>query len=72
MGKLTFFMSLTFGSVLYGEQAKYFDDEIIPTVKHTKKGTVAMASAGKNMNGSQVCLFVSIFNNMKVLYYSCI
>ena len=39
--------------VLYGEQARYFDDEINSSIKHTKRGTVAMANAGKNMNASQ-------------------
>ena len=29
--------------VMYGEQARFFDDEIHPTIKHTKKGLVAMA-----------------------------
>lgn len=29
--------------VMYGEQARFFDDEIHPTLKHTKKGLIAMA-----------------------------
>ena len=29
--------------IMYGEQARFFDDEIHPTMKHTKKGLVAMA-----------------------------
>jgi len=37
----------------YGEQARYFDDELRPHLKHTKKGTVGMASAGKDANASQ-------------------
>lgn len=28
---------------MYGEQARFFDDEIYPTIKHTKKGLAAMA-----------------------------
>lgn len=39
--------------VLYGEQARFFDDEIRPHLKHRKKGTLAMAGAGKNLNASQ-------------------
>jgi len=39
--------------VLYGEQAKYFPDEILPKLKHKKKGTVSMANAGKDLNASQ-------------------
>ncbi|KNA17630.1 hypothetical protein SOVF_078420 [Spinacia oleracea] len=38
---------------LYGDQARFFNDEIYPGVKHTKMGTVAMASAGENLNASQ-------------------
>ncbi|GLJ53270.1 hypothetical protein SUGI_1135250 [Cryptomeria japonica] len=38
---------------LYGEQARFFGDEIHPDLKHTKVGTVAMASGGENLNASQ-------------------
>ncbi|CAJ1978395.1 unnamed protein product [Sphenostylis stenocarpa] len=38
---------------LYGDQARFFSDEIHMDLKHTKTGTVAMASAGKNLNASQ-------------------
>lgn len=38
---------------LYGDQARFFGDEIHLDVKHTKTGTVAMASAGENLNASQ-------------------
>ena len=30
---------------MYGEQARFFDDEIHPTIKHTRKGLVAMAGS---------------------------
>jgi peptidyl-prolyl cis-trans isomerase-like 4 len=39
--------------LLYGAQARFFDDEIVPTLKHVKKGVVGMASAGENQNASQ-------------------
>ncbi|XP_062178466.1 peptidyl-prolyl cis-trans isomerase CYP59-like isoform X2 [Phragmites australis] len=38
---------------LYGDQARFFDDEIHPELRHSKTGTVAMASAGENCNASQ-------------------
>ncbi|CAH9087188.1 unnamed protein product [Cuscuta europaea] len=38
---------------LYGEQARFFGDEIHLDLKHSKKGTLAMASAGENLNASQ-------------------
>ncbi|CAI9760335.1 unnamed protein product [Fraxinus pennsylvanica] len=39
---------------LYGDQAHFFGDEIHLDVKHSKTGTVSMASAGENLNASQV------------------
>ncbi|TKY68586.1 Peptidyl-prolyl cis-trans isomerase CYP59 [Spatholobus suberectus] len=38
---------------LYGDQARFFNDEIHIDLKHSKTGTVAMASAGENLNASQ-------------------
>ncbi|XP_076932404.1 peptidyl-prolyl cis-trans isomerase CYP59-like [Bidens hawaiensis] len=38
---------------LYGDQARFFQDEIHLDLKHTKTGTIAMASAGENLNASQ-------------------
>lgn len=39
--------------MLYGDQARCFEDEIRPTIKHKKKGMVGMASVGKDTNASQ-------------------
>ncbi|KAE9620830.1 hypothetical protein Lal_00019697 [Lupinus albus] len=38
---------------LYGDQARFFSDEIHLDLKHSKTGTFAMASAGENLNASQ-------------------
>ncbi|XP_065864965.1 peptidyl-prolyl cis-trans isomerase CYP59-like [Euphorbia lathyris] len=38
---------------LYGEQARFFNDEIHLDLKHVKTGTLAMASGGENLNASQ-------------------
>jgi len=39
--------------LLFGDDAKYFEDEIHLQIKHKLKGVVAMANEGKNMNGSR-------------------
>lgn len=44
---------LTARRLLYGDQARCFDDELRPHLKHAKRGTVGMASAGKDLNASQ-------------------
>lgn len=41
---------------LYGDQARFFMDEIHLDLKHSKTGTVAMASGGENLNASHVTL----------------
>jgi peptidyl-prolyl cis-trans isomerase-like 3 len=38
------------GASIYG---KYFDDEIVDTLKHDRRGTLSMANRGPNTNGSQ-------------------
>lgn len=45
--------------VLYGEQARFFEDEIRPHLKHSKKGTVGMASVAPNLNASQFYITTS-------------
>src|SRR5690625_3212433 len=45
-------------SILDGKpESRYFEDEIRPSLRHKEKGTVAMANAGKNKNGSQVFFY---------------
>ena len=46
--------------ILYGEQARFFEDEIHPHLKHRKKGTVAMATGRKDMNASQFYITLSV------------
>ncbi|CAI5988058.1 unnamed protein product, partial [Closterium sp. NIES-65] len=47
------------GVFLYGEQARFFEDEIRAGLKHDKVGVVAMASGDSNLNASQVTLNAS-------------
>ena len=44
---------------LFGEQARYFDDEIHRRLRHTKAGCVSMASAKPNANASQFFITVA-------------
>ncbi|KAB5517111.1 hypothetical protein PHYPO_G00185650 [Pangasianodon hypophthalmus] len=38
---------------LYGDQARFFDAEKAPRIKHKKKGTVSMVNNGNEQHGSQ-------------------
>ncbi|XP_071498323.1 peptidyl-prolyl cis-trans isomerase-like 4 [Diadema antillarum] len=39
--------------MLKGDQARYFEMETSPRIKHTKKGALSMVNNGENMHGSQ-------------------
>ena len=47
-------MCVSISRFLYGDQAKFFEAETKPRIKHKKKGTVSMANNGDNLHGSQV------------------
>ncbi|KAM5164655.1 peptidyl-prolyl cis-trans isomerase-like 4 [Mantella aurantiaca] len=40
-------------SKLYGDQARYFEPEKVPRIKHKKMGTVSMVNNGSDQHGSQ-------------------
>ncbi|CAI9592944.1 unnamed protein product [Staurois parvus] len=40
-------------SKLYGDQARYFEPEKVPRIKHKKVGTVSMVNNGNDQHGSQ-------------------
>ncbi|NXE89565.1 PPIL4 protein, partial [Menura novaehollandiae] len=42
-----------FFSQLYGDQARFFEAEKVPRIKHKKKGTVSMVNNGSDQHGSQ-------------------
>jgi len=50
---------------LYGEQAKYYEAETIPRIKHTKQGLVSMVNCGENVLGSQ--FFITLGTNLDSL-----
>lgn len=41
-------------SKLYGDQARFFDQEKVPRIKHRKRGTVSMVNNGNGQYASQV------------------
>jgi len=52
-------------SQLYGEQARYFESETIPRIKHTKQGLISMVNCGDNVLGSQ--FFITLGSNLDSL-----
>ena len=48
------FFKIMFSRSLYGDQAKFFEAETKPRLKHKARGTVSMANNGDNLHGSQV------------------
>ena len=50
---------------LYGEQAKYFDIEKKPVIKHRKRGAVSMVNNTNNQHGSQ--FFLTLTSNLDSL-----
>ncbi|XP_041355108.1 peptidyl-prolyl cis-trans isomerase-like 4 [Gigantopelta aegis] len=50
---------------LYGEQAKFFDMETTPRIKHKKHGTVSMVNNGSGMHGSQ--FFITLADSLDYL-----
>ena len=46
-------------SLLYGDQARYFEAEKVPRIKHNKIGTLSMVNCGSQMLGSQFFITLS-------------
>lgn len=51
--------------MVYGEQARYFDMEVAPRIKHKKRGLLSMVNNGSGMHGSQ--FFVTLGENLDYL-----
>ncbi|XP_046849071.1 peptidyl-prolyl cis-trans isomerase-like 4 [Xenia sp. Carnegie-2017] len=50
---------------LYGDQARFFNAEVKPRIKHVKKGTVSMVNNGQDMHGSQ--FFITLGDDLDYL-----
>ncbi|XP_062980622.1 peptidyl-prolyl cis-trans isomerase-like 4 [Elgaria multicarinata webbii] len=50
---------------LYGDQARFFEVEKVPRIKHKKKGTVSMVNDGSGQHGSQ--FLITIGENLDYL-----
>lgn len=62
---IKFFNKLLLYSHLYGEQGRFFEMEMIPKLKHTRKGLVSMVNNGNNMLGSQ--FYITLDDNLDYL-----
>lgn len=49
--------------LLYGDQAKYFEDEIYADIKHNKIGLISTSNKAPNMNNSE--FFITLSNENK-------
>ncbi|KFD57903.1 hypothetical protein M514_01136 [Trichuris suis] len=50
---------------IYGDQARYFEMETLPPIRHTKLGTLSFVNNGDNMIGSQ--FFITLSENITYL-----
>ena len=49
-----FYHTASFYRKIYGDQARYFEMELKPKIKHTKRGLISFVNNGNNQHGSQV------------------
>ncbi|GMR53723.1 hypothetical protein PMAYCL1PPCAC_23918, partial [Pristionchus mayeri] len=47
--------------MMYGEQARYFEKELIPKLRHNRRGLVSLVDSGNGMLGSQ--FFITLSND---------
>ncbi|XP_074650643.1 peptidyl-prolyl cis-trans isomerase-like 4 [Tubulanus polymorphus] len=50
---------------LYGDQAKFFEAEVKPRIKHTKRGMISMVNNGQDLHGSQ--FFITLADELDYL-----
>lgn len=55
-------------SKLYGDQARFFESEKMPRIKHRKKGTVSMVNNGSDQHGSQVNCAHIYYTRVSIVY----
>ena len=61
-------------SELYGDQAKYFEMETTPRIKHKKNGAISMVNNGSDYHGSQVRdhVMINVKNNSGMFVSLCV
>ena len=50
---------------VYGDQARYFEGDLLPQMKHKSAGTLSMVNTGNNMFGSQ--FFITLGSDLDAL-----
>jgi len=62
-------MNVVVCRLLYGDQARYFEQELKPRIKHSKLGQISMVNNGSNMHGSQVA-FIALLLPASLNFFS--
>jgi peptidyl-prolyl cis-trans isomerase-like 4 len=52
-------------SILYGDQARYFEMELVPKIRHVRRGLISFVNNGSDQLGSQ--FFITLADDLDYL-----